>query len=135
MEPEQLFLIFGIVAALFAAVIIAAAMCAALVMVMVTVGIVSVIVGLSTGKVLSALRALLVQVGVLAGAPLGALAAVMLAHVWPQISHHGVILVMGGATGAFAGLVMALLVHRAVQMATARLPKLRLPRTTLIPSS
>jgi uncharacterized protein YggT (Ycf19 family) len=135
MEPEQLYLIFGALAALCAAVVIAVAICAAFVMVMIGVVTISLIVGFSSGKVLSGLRALLVQLGVLAGAPVGAVVALVFAQTWPEFSHHGVILAMGGATGAFGGLVMALLAHRVVQMATARFPKLRLPRTTLIPSS
>ena len=99
---------------------------------------ISVIVGFSSGKVLAGLRALFAQLGVLAGAVVGAVTALILAETWPQISHHGVILLMGGATGAtgaFGGLMVALLAHRAVQMATDRFPKLRLPRTTLIPAS
>ena len=96
---------------------------------------VSAIVGFSRGKVLSGLRALFVQLGVLVGAPLGAIAALVLDKAWPEIAHHGVILTMGGATGAFGGLLVALLAHRAVQMAVERFPRLRLSRTTLIPSS
>lgn len=96
---------------------------------------VSAIVGFSSGKVLSGLRALFVQLGILVGAPLGAIAALVLERAWPEVSHHGVILVMGGASGAFGGLLVALLAHRAVQLAMERFPKLRLPRTTLVPSS
>lgn len=104
---------------------------------LVGIGVVSVsaIVGFSSGKVLSGLRALFVQLGLIVGAPLGAIAALVLDRVWPEISHHGVILVMGGATGAFGGLLVALLAHRAVQLAMERFPRLRLPRTTLVPSS
>jgi hypothetical protein len=135
MEPEQLYLAFSILAAFLAAAIIAVVICVALVMVMMCVATISIIVGFSSGKLLSGLRVFFVQVGVLAGAPVGAVASLVLAQAWPEISHHGVILAMGGATGAFGGLLIALLAHHLIRMMADRLPKLPLPRTTLISSS
>jgi hypothetical protein len=130
-------LIIVIALAVFAAAAVAAViLCViAFAMLMVSVLAISVIVGFSSGKVLAGVRAFFVQLGVLSGAMVGAVTALILTHLWSEISHHGVILVMGGATGAFGGLLVALLAHRAVQLATERFPRLRLPRTTLIRTS
>ncbi|QIF05611.1 hypothetical protein [Roseimicrobium sp. ORNL1] len=136
MDIPHLIIIFIALAVLAAAAVAAVILCViAFAMLMVSVLAISVLVGFSSGNALAGVRAFFVQLGVLSGAMMGAVTALTLTHVWPAISHHGVILVMGGATGAFGGLLVALLAYRAVQLAMERFPKLRLPRTTLIPSS
>jgi hypothetical protein len=136
MDLAHLLLILFVLVVFVAAAVVTVIVCViAFVMLMVTVLAISAIVGFSSGKVLAGVRAFFVQLGVLFGALVGAVAALILSHVWSEVSHQGVILLMGGASGAFAGLIVALLAHRAVQMMTEHVPKLRLPRTTLIPSS
>jgi hypothetical protein len=136
MDLAQLLFILLMLAFFAAAVVVTLILCVvAFVLLMIGVTAISAIVGFRKGRVLSGLRALFVQLGLIAGMPVGALAALVVNEAWPSVSHHVVILGLGAAGGAVAGLTVALLADAALNMAAARLPRLRLPRTTFIPSA
>jgi hypothetical protein len=136
MDLAHLLLIFLVLAFFAVAVVVAFILCVvAFVLLMIGVTAISAIVGFRTGRVLSGLRALFVQLGLIAGMPVGALAALVVNEAWPSISHHVIVIGLGAAGGAVAGLTIALLADAALNLAAARLPRLRLPRTTFVPTS
>lgn len=92
----------GIAVGLFACVIAA---------VLVTLGVVSssVALGFLTKRPATAVRAFLLQCGVLAGIPAGAVTAWVGRAFWEQVDQSWLIAVYGGIGGALAGALLALL--------------------------
>ena len=88
------------------------AVAAALTLGLVAAGVVSssVMIGVWRGRAQAGLRALLLQIGVLAGIPAGMLCAWAATSLWEQIDGTlVVILVAGGLAGALGGAVVALM--------------------------
>lgn len=69
----------------------------------------SVALGFFTKRPATAVRALLLQCGILAGIPAGAVTAWVGRAIWEQVDESWMIAVYGGIGGAFAGAVLALL--------------------------
>jgi hypothetical protein len=108
--------IFGIIFFVVALVLIGVGIAVGLVasglaLLLVGLGVVSssVLIGLRSGRTESAIRAFLIQIGVLAGIPAGAICAWILKHFSEQMGDSWVVPAYGALGGAAAGLLIALL--------------------------
>jgi len=105
-------IIFFVVALVLIGVGIAVGLVASgLAMLLVGLGVVSssVLIGLRSGRTESAIRAFLIQLGILAGIPAGAICAWILKHFSEHIGDSWVVPAYGALGGATAGLLIALL--------------------------
>jgi hypothetical protein len=125
-------LVFGMVALVLIGIgVVIGLVACALTAVLLALGIVSssVFVGVRSGRATSGIRAFLIQIGLLCGIPAGALCAWLAKSFFAAYGGDLSILIYGAMGGAFAGLLIALMLdflsRRAGVWAGARIEKAR----------
>ncbi len=134
-------LVFCVVALILVGIGIAIGLVASVVAaVLLSIGVISssVFIGVRSGRAATGIRAFLVQCGILAGIPSGAICALLAKNFLEAYGQDTLVLVYGGLGGACAGLIIALLLdyvsRRTHAWASTRfLPQRQQPESQQVP--